>query len=140
MTARKFSPSDASASASSARHSTTKSASQVHDFHGWREQNAMPTRPDRGAEIDVFGVHEESFVEQADGLRGIAAHEQTRSAHPVGIAPFAREPLDSAALRETLLAQLVQRRNHAPEGELGAAAGIHEARADDRNRVVCVEL
>src|SRR2546422_184460 len=42
-------------------------SAKVHDLDCRREQNATPSRTDRGAEVDVFGVHEVPLVEEAGG-------------------------------------------------------------------------
>src|SRR3954468_21695360 len=65
-----------------------RSATQVHDLDVGREQHAAAARSHRRAEVDVLRVHEEAFVEAADGFGIGAAYQQTRTGHPIGIVAF----------------------------------------------------
>ena len=97
-------------------------------------------RADRGAEIDVLRVHEKPLVEAADRLRIRPPHQQARAADPVGVLTLARQGLDRAAAREALLTQLVERPDHAAEGQLGMPGAVHEPRPDDCDVRIAIEL
>ena len=72
-----------------------RSAAQVDDFDVGCEQDPAAAGADRGAEVDVFRVHEIALVKPADGLRVAPPHQQARAADPVGILP----PAVSASTR-----------------------------------------
>ena len=82
----------------------------MDDLDVGREQDPPAARADRGAEVDILGVHEIALVEQADGLGVRAPHQQARAADPVGILRAgASVAVDDASLRASaLLPQLVR--------------------------------
>ena len=69
-------------------------APPVNDLSGWREQNPASARPQRRAEVDVLGVEEKAFVEQADGLGVSAADQKAGAADPIDILLATRGTLD----------------------------------------------
>src|SRR3954470_17001805 len=87
-------------------------SAEVYDLDIRREQNSAAARPDRGTEIDVFGVHEEPLVEAADGVGIRSSNEEAGAADPVRILPAARQGLDRTASRTPLLSPLVERSDH----------------------------
>lgn len=50
----------------------------VFDAHG-RVVEGEPAAVKTACDVDVFGVHEEAFVEESFGLQGFAAHKQERA-------------------------------------------------------------
>ena len=52
-------------------------AAHVHHLDVGDEENAPSSRANRCSEVDVFRVHEESFVEKADRFGIRPSHEQT---------------------------------------------------------------
>src|SRR5471030_1641213 len=105
-----------------------------------RKEDFAAARANGGAEVHVLGVHEIALVEPAHGIRIDAPDQQTRAADPVGILPLPRERVDRAALRAPLLEKLVQWPDHASERQLGASGAVHEARSDDGDTGVTIEL
>src|SRR3954469_2412052 len=116
------------------------SAAQMHDLDVGREQHPAAARSHRGAEVDVLRVHEETFVEAANGLGIGAAYQQTRTGHPIGIVALTRQALDRCRRGEPLLPKFVQRRDHPAKRQLGAAVAVDEPRPDDGDVGVAVEL
>ena len=62
----------------------------MDDFDVGHEQNPPAARADRGAEVDILGVHEIALVEAADRLRVGAPHQQAGAADPVRVLPPTR--------------------------------------------------
>src|SRR5262245_17643612 len=69
-------------------------APQVDNFDVGRETNCPSPRADRGAEVDIFRVHEVALVQQPDGLRILSPDEQTCASHPSGSLGAARGAVD----------------------------------------------
>ena len=122
------------------RRGGARSAAEVRDGRGWREQHAPAARADRRAEIDVLGVEKISFVEQADRFRVAAVHQQaapltqsTNRSVPRGAFDPLRDRTEAALMQQhhELLAQFGDRRNHRAERELGPAGRVDESRAGD---------
>src|ERR671931_530621 len=54
----------------------------VRDGGDWGEMHLPAGSPQSVAQVDLFGVHEECFVESADRLEGLAANRQGCPGHP----------------------------------------------------------
>lgn len=96
----------------------------VRDLDVGCEYDATPFGSKAGAQIDVFGVQEELFVESAYPFEKVPSGEKTGSTHPVDVTLCRVAPLDVAAKGTTplaiarvdeLLSKLGRQAHHAPE-------------------------
>ena len=92
------------------------------------------------AEVHVLGIEKETLVEQPGRFGVGPMDEQAGAADPVGILPLPRQRVDGPAARQPLLAQLVQRADHAAERELGVPGAVHQPRSDDSHVRITLEL
>ena len=122
------------------RRGCPRATAQMNHLRGGTEQNASLSGANRGAEVDVFRVHEEPIVHQPDGFSICTPDEETRAADPVDLPRFACHRLQVggewsgsfAALHEKFLSELHERRQHSAEGKLYASVHIDQTWARDR--------
>ena len=69
-------------------------ASEVHYLNGWGEEDAPPQDPRCCAEINVFRVEKESFIEKPNGNCICSTNQEASTADPVHEAFGAGLPLD----------------------------------------------
>src|SRR5262249_12119124 len=98
-------------------------------------------RFDRSAEVDVLGVHEEPFVEEADRFGVRAPYEQARAAHPIRRMAAARQSIDEyRTLVANPLSQLVEGSDHPAVRQFRTAVGVDQTRPDDGGVRIVVQL
>src|SRR5262245_13189798 len=113
----------------------------MNDFDFRRERDAPSACLDGSAEIDVLGVHEETFVEQANRVGVGPSDEETRAADPVWRMALTGESIDERGTAHPhLLSQLVERADHPSVGQLCSAGRVHQARSDDGDARIAIEL